>query len=123
MDIENQISDRALLGELGRRLRDGRLERNLSQSEVAERAGVGRVTLQRMEAGGSPSLVNFIRVLRVLDLLAGFDRLLPGPTPSPIDELERRGRQRERAGSPRTAGSAGKSERRRWGDEQTEEER
>lgn len=122
MDIEGQISDRTLLEELGRRLRDARLERNLSQSEVAERAGVGRVTLQRMEAGESPSLVNFVRVLRVLDLLAGFDRLLPGPTPSPIDELERRGRRRQRAGSPRTAGSPETSKRRRWGDEGKEEE-
>ena len=84
MDIEAIGSDRAVLEELGRRLREARLERNLSQAEVADDAGIGRVTLQRMEAGESPSLINFIRVLRALDLLEGLDRLVPEPGPSPI---------------------------------------
>jgi|SRR5689334_10528328 len=123
MQIENRMSDRVLLEELGRRLRDARLERNLSQEELAERAGIGRVTLQRMEIGESPSLVNFIRVLRALDLLEGFDRALPGPATSPIDELERRGRRRQRAGSARTSGHASPGKRWHWGDEGAAESR
>lgn len=116
MDIEHQGSDRAILGELGGRLREARLAQNLSQEKVADEAGIGRITLQRMEAGESPSLINFIRVLRVLDLLEGLNLLLPGPAPSPIDELERRGRRRRRAGSARAeADSRGK--RWAWGDE------
>jgi transcriptional regulator with XRE-family HTH domain len=123
MDIEDRLSDGVLLEELGRRLRDARLERNLSQAEVAERAGIGRVTLQRMEAGESPSLANFIRVLRVLGLLEGLERVLPRPVPSPIDELERRGRRRQRAGSPRDTGEAKQALHWRWGDEGTAEDR
>jgi transcriptional regulator with XRE-family HTH domain len=105
------------LEELGRRLRDVRLERNLSQAKVAEDAGIGRVTLQRMEAGESPSLINFVRVLRVLDLLEGLERLLPQPGPSPIDEVERRGRRRQRAGSPRATDRRKQDKGWRWGDE------
>lgn len=115
------MSDRALLEELGGRLRDARLEQNLSQQALADRAGIGRVTLQRMEAGDSPSLVNFVRVLRALGLLSGFERLLPAATPSPIDELERRGRRRQRAGSRRADPSEGDAGRWRWGDEGEEE--
>lgn len=111
------MSDRELLAELGRRLRDARLERNLSQEELAERAGVGRVTVQRMETGKSSSLISFVRALRALDLLGGLERLLPGPAPSPIDELERRGRRRQRAGSPRAGGGERRAGRWRWGDE------
>jgi transcriptional regulator with XRE-family HTH domain len=118
MDMEHHGSDRAVLVELGRRLRDARLERNLSQKTVAEEAGIGRYTLQRMEAGESPSLINFVRVLRVLGLLGELDHLLPGPTPSPIDELERRGRRRQRAGSPRTPEQQ-QRDRWLWGDEDT----
>lgn len=103
--------------ELGRRLRDARLERNLSQAEVAEDAGIGRVTLQRMEAGESPSLINFVRTLRALDLLDGLGRLLPEGAPSPIDEVERRGRRRQRAGSPRATDAGPPREGWRWGDE------
>jgi len=106
-----------VLEELGRRLREARLERNSSQAEVAEDAGIGRVTLQRMEAGESPSLINFIRVLRALDLLEGLERLVPEPGPSPIDEVEHRGRRRQRAGSPRAADRRKQGKGWRWGDE------
>lgn len=108
--------------ELGRRLRDARLERNLSQAELAENAGIGRATLQRMEVGGSPSLINLVRVLRALDLLDGLDRLLPEATPSPIDEVRRRGQRRQRAGSSRAADAEPRRDAWRWGDEETREE-
>lgn len=113
-------SDRTILEELGRRLRDARLERNLSQSRVADDAGIGRFTLQRMEAGESTSLINFVRVLRVLDLLEGLDRLLPAATPSPIDEVERRGQRRQRAGFSRTKEAEQRPGGWRWGDEEKE---
>jgi transcriptional regulator with XRE-family HTH domain len=119
MEMEHLGSDRAVLAELGQRLREARLERNLSQAKVAEEAGIGRVTLQRMEAGESPSLVNFVRVLRALDLLEGLDQLLPHATPSPIDELDRRGRRRQRAGSSQAAETKPTRESWRWGDEES----
>jgi len=119
--MENPRSDRAILEELGRRLRDARLERNLSQSQVADKAGIGRFTLQRMESGESTSLINFVRVLRALDLLDGLGRLLPPATPSPIDEVERRGRRRQRAGSSRTENAEQRRVGWRWGDEETGE--
>ncbi len=124
MNMERFGSDRAILEELGRRLRDARLERNLSQTRVAEDAGIGRFTLQRMEAGESSSLINFVRVLRALDLLDGLDGLLPEATPSPIDEVERRGRRRQRAGGSR--GNSTEPDRGsgawRWGDEMNAED-
>jgi len=103
---------------LGQRLRDVRLERNLSQAQLAQDAGIGRFTLQRMEAGESASLINFVRVLRALELLDDLDRLLPAATPSPIDEVERRGRRRQRASSRRSQTSKSRERGWRWGDEE-----
>jgi hypothetical protein len=72
-----------------------------------------------MQAGESPSLVNFVRVLRALDLLEGLDQFLPKTTPSPIDELDRRGRRRQRAGSSQAAEAKPPRESWRWGDEES----
>lgn len=118
MTKEHPELARTIVAELGQRLRAARLERNLSQTKVAENAGIGRVTLQRMEAGESPSLVNFVRVLSALGELDALHRLLPETAASPIDEVERRGRQRQRAGSTRrSADVAPRREGWRWGDE------
>jgi hypothetical protein len=66
--------------------------------------------------GESTSLLNFVRVLRALGLLAGLDRVLPEAAPSPIDEVERRGRRRQRASSSRNL--ATKPRVWHWGDEE-----
>ena len=106
-----------MLEELGARLRGLRLERNMSQADLAAEAGVGRVTLQRLEEGQSASMTTFVRVVRALDLLDGIDRWIPERGPSPIEEMQRRGKQRKRAGSPREAPSRPGSQPWRWGDE------
>lgn len=125
MRILPENSDRAVLEKLGERLRQARLERNLSQAHLAEEAGIGRVTLQRMEDGSPASLINLIRLLRALDLFEGLDRLIPEPAPSPLEELKRQGRQRQRASSqrgPRRSEPSPPSGPWRWGDEEGEED-
>lgn len=119
MRITPQSTDDAVLKEIGNRLRQARLTGNVSQARLAEEAGIGEVTLQRIEAGGSASLISLIRVLRALDLIDGLDRLLPEPTPSPIDQLKRQSAKRKRAGSPKVAPEAQQEARPwTWGDEQ-----
>jgi transcriptional regulator with XRE-family HTH domain len=117
MQISPNNTDSAVLQELGSRLRRTRLERNLSQASLAEEAGIGRVTLQRIEEGKSPSLVNLIRVLRALDAFDGLDRLIAEPSPSPLAELNRRGRRRQRAGSTRSSPPEEPPRPWRWPDE------
>jgi transcriptional regulator with XRE-family HTH domain len=116
MRISNEDADAPVLAELGARLRALRLERNLSQQKIATEAGVGRMTVQRLEEGESASLTSLIRVLRALGALGDFDLLLPPPPPSPIDELRRQGRGRKRAGATRAAAEP-KTGTWQWGDE------
>ena len=101
MKITNSMVDAAVLAELGGRIARLRLERNLKQAELAVQAGISKRTLERMEAGGPTELVNLVRVCRALGLADRFDLLLPEPVPSPVEQLRLRGRQRQRAGTPR----------------------
>ena len=63
------MSDREVVREIGRRLRRRRLERNWSQEQVAERAGLTRVTIARVEKGTPASLLTLIQILRALDAI------------------------------------------------------
>ena len=118
MNITSLNTDDAVLAELGARLARTRLERNVTQAQLAADAGVGTATVERIEAGEPVKVTSLIRVLRVLGLLEGLDRLVPEPTPSPIEQLKLHGRRRRRAAPARVAGGDDEEPGPwRWGDE------
>ena len=118
MMINSQLTDEAVLEEVGRRIARARLERNIGQSELGAEAGVGIATVQRLEHGRSVASTSLIRVLRALGMLEALNRAVPEPLPSPIEQLSLRGRQRQRAGRPRSSGeSETHADTWRWGDE------
>ena len=97
-------TDQAVLEELGRRLRQRRLDRNLSQHDVAQKAGVDRTTIGQLERDGRASLQTLVQVLRGLGALDELDAFLPAAGPSPLELARRQGRVRRRASRPRPAG-------------------
>lgn len=116
MKIDKQATDDAVLAELGGRLARIRLERNLTQAQVAGQAGVSKRTVERLEAGVvATQLSVFIRVCRVFGVLERFEALLPEPVPSPVVQLKLHGRQRRRASIVKTKKTPAKKW--QWGDE------
>src|SRR3954453_23441134 len=106
MKFTNLLTDEAAMAELGRRVAQARINRGLTQGELAEAAGVSKSTVERLEAGGSTQLSNLLRCLRALERLEGLEALLPEDAPRPLDLLERRGRTRRRVRHGReTAGA------------------
>ena len=98
MNNINQATDEQLLLEIGNRLARLRLEKNLTQAELAQQAGVGLATLQRLEAGASGTqLSGFLRIGRVLGILDRLDAFIPEPQESPMNLLRRQGKTRKRA--------------------------
>ncbi len=58
-----------ILATLGENIKMARLRRDLSAEQVAERAGIGRATLTRLEQGKEGVSINvYIKVLSVLGL-------------------------------------------------------
>ncbi len=98
MDIQDHITDDAIVQELGRRLARLRLDKNLTQAQLAHEAGVGVRTVQRLETGtAAPQLTMFIRIFRALGIVDHFNLLVPEPIPSPMQQLKMRGKLRQRA--------------------------
>ena len=113
MKTSNQLADDAILRALGARLGRIRLQRNLTQADLASQAGVSKRTVERIEGGGATLLVNLVRVCRALGLVEGFETLIPEPAPSPVAQLKLRGKERKRASSVKPPEPQGKW---RWGD-------
>jgi len=117
MKITKQATDEAVLSELGGRLAEVRLERNLTQAQLGEQAGVSKRTVERLESGSvATQLSGFIRVCRVLEVIERFDLLVPEPVPSPVEQLKLHGRKRQRASAKRKTRAPSKKW--QWGDEQ-----
>lgn len=95
------MSDQAVLAEMGRRIQVHRLNLNLTQAAVAEKAGVSRRVLQKLENGEPCSLAIMVRVLRVLGKLDSLGSFLPEPGPSPLQLAKLKGRERKRASGRR----------------------
>jgi len=68
--------EQRLLSALGERLRLARKRRKLSNAVVAQRAGISRTTLYKVEAGDAgATLGSYVRVLAVLGLEGDLNQL------------------------------------------------
>ncbi|MCW2949261.1 MAG: helix-turn-helix domain protein [Thermoleophilia bacterium] len=94
------------LREIGSNLETWRKLRGLTRAQVAERAGLTAVTLQRLEQGGGTTLENVLRVARVLGVA---DRVVDAVDPLQTDVGRMRAEERlpERVRPPRTRRSDG----------------
>lgn len=94
-------SDEDILKELGARLRRERLNRNLTQQELADQAGISRGSIAKLEGGSNSSLKTLVRTLRALGIVSRLDVALSEPEVSPLQLAATRGRSRRRASGRR----------------------
>lgn len=88
---------------LGHRARHARLLQNLTQAELAARAGISPGAVRKLESGGQTTLATFVRVAFALGAASDFERLLV-PQVASIAQMEREAsaasRQRARRAKP-----------------------
>ena len=80
------LTDEVVIAELRERCRRERLLQNMTQHDLAERAGLGINTIRRYEGDDdySPSLETFIRIIRVLGALDVLEQILPERALDPL---------------------------------------
>jgi putative transcriptional regulator len=95
------MTSTALAEDIGERLKQARLNRNLTQSEVAALAGVARKTVLNAEKG-KVQLDTLIAILMALDLTEQIDLFLPRQGISPVQLAKLQGKKRQRASGRRS---------------------
>ena len=97
------MSDPAIISQVGSFLKQIRLQQNLTQEQVAEKAGLSRSAISDMENGRTgTSLLTVIQVLRGLQLLQLFDNWQITSQVSPLQMAKLTGRERLRASGTTT---------------------
>ena len=115
MDKIDDMNDEALLQEVGRRIAFLRRASRIKQEELAERAGISRYALSRLENGaGGIRLESFLSVLRSLNVLNRLSVVLPEPTLTPIQLVELEKKSEESL--PKRIRTRRSSPNRVWGD-------
>jgi len=100
--MNNNMSNTALLTEIGSRLKSLRVAQNKDQQQFAYEAGLSLRTLSRLENGHSVSFEAVLKVRRALGLTERLDLLIPTVDISPVEQARnKRSTPRQRASGRR----------------------
>ncbi len=112
MKLEN-MSPVAIAEELGNRLKQARLNADLTQAEVASRAGLNRRTVLNAEKG-KVQLENLVAILVSMDMADQLNMFLPAQEISPIQLAKLKGRERQRASKSKKWNTQTKEDKSSW---------
>lgn len=104
MKIQDLTPEPQILEELGRRLAQMRKQQRMTQTALAEEAGIGVATLRRIESGQDSQMETWLKILKALRQISTIDLLLPENYTSPMTKALSKGRSR-RGGQSRTGTS------------------
>jgi transcriptional regulator with XRE-family HTH domain len=96
------MGDNAILKEMANFVKQTRLKKNVTQTYLAEKAGIHRVTLSEFENGErSISLLTLIQLLRALNELETLEIFKVQTSISPLQMAKLESEKRQRASTPR----------------------
>ena len=79
--ITDHLTNQEILGLFGQRLRQRRLEQNLSVDELAVHAGLNRKTILALESGDDIRFSSVVKILRSMNLLGLLESAVPDRLP------------------------------------------
>lgn len=92
-----QLSDTAIMLQIGAFIKKTRLQQNVTQAQLAEMAGLNRWTISQLEKGEAVSLTSLIPILRALDALYVFNHFEVQEELSPLAYAKLKKKYKERA--------------------------
>ena len=95
----SNLSDKAILVEIGNFIQQKRIKLNLTQQELAKQVSISRSTLSLIERGENIALINLIKILRILDALYVLENFKLGEELSPMQLAKGETKKRKRAAS------------------------
>ena len=96
----DSMTNRAIAQEIGQRIEQLRLEKNITQQQLADEIGLSRVSYRKL-AMGAAKFENIIAALRSLGMMDLVEQFIPETTFSPMAQLKLKGKQPQRASSQR----------------------
>ncbi|MCF6270859.1 MAG: helix-turn-helix transcriptional regulator [Melioribacteraceae bacterium] len=96
------MSDSSIVNEICNGIKQMRLSQNISQQELANRSGLNRVTISRMESGRAVSLLTLVQTLRALDKLDILNAFNEEPEVSPLKLFDIQEKYRRKASPKKT---------------------
>ena len=106
----NSLTDNAIVEQLGNFIKQHRLEQNKSQAQLADEAGVSRITLVQLEKGKHVNIMTFVALLRALGVLYALDSFIVQPQLSPLQLAELDEKKRQRASKAKKKNKRTKSD-------------
>lgn len=100
------MTDIGVAKEIGNRVRELRLRKNLTQLQLANAICVSRPTIDQLEKGNA-KISTLIAVLRELNQLDALDMFLPEIPISPMQLAQQQGKKRVRAAGKRSTPKGG----------------
>jgi len=105
-----KMTDDMIIKVIGDYIRSIRLERNMTQAQLGERAGVHRTTIRDLELGKRSTLFTLIQVLRSLDQLHALKNFKVSKGLSPLELAKIEMNKRKRASGSKANQDRGKSD-------------
>ena len=114
----SELSNDNIIKEIGKRVKDIRINADISQKELAEKSGIGVQTIFRLEKGRTKiTLLNLIAILRALNQLEQFEAFLPEISLAPLSLARSQGKKKIRAS--RKKDQTNQKSQWSWGDEES----
>jgi transcriptional regulator with XRE-family HTH domain len=101
------MADPTIVKEICSSIKQMRLNKNISQQELALRSGINRLTIIHLESGRAITLLTLVQVLRALDKLDVFNLFIEEPEISPMKLLKLQEKQRRKASPKKKSNKKG----------------
>ena len=95
------MSNMAIMNQLGRQIKQMRLNKNITQTQMGRISGLSRSAISDFENKGMGSINSFVQILRTLEKLEILDHFITEAPISPIQFAKLHGKARKRASGSR----------------------